>query len=120
MAQLPQFVVREVPLPKELEFYDNQFSGLAISDGNLFLLSESRLQDKAEAKLYSVRLKDLDRKLQDTSYVLPFQKYPLRNLTALRAKMQAAGQQYEGLEAMLIDKNDIYLSVETSTPSTNC
>lgn len=119
-AQQPQFTVRPVSLPKELEFYDNQFSGLAISNGNLFLLSESRLQDKAEAKLYCLKLKDLDRKLLDTAYVLPYQKYPLHHLPALRAKMQAAGQQYEGLEALLIDKNDVYFSVETATPSANC
>jgi hypothetical protein len=67
-----------------------------------------------------VQLADLDRKLIDTTYVLPYQKLPLNNLPALRARMKAAGQDYEGLEAMLIDGNTIYLSVETATPSANC
>ncbi|WP_201981907.1 hypothetical protein [Hymenobacter rubidus] len=120
LAQTPPFTVHPVSLPKELEFYDNQFSGLAISKGQLFLLSESRLQDKAEAKLYTVQLADVDRKLLDTAYVLPYQKLPLNNLPMLRARMKAAGQSYEGLEAMLIDGNKIYLSVETATPSANC
>lgn len=119
-AQRPPFTVHSISLPKELEFYDNQFSGLAVSAGKLFLLSESRLQDRAEAKLYTVQLADLDRKLLDTAYVLPYQKLPLDQLPALRAKMLAAGQQYEGLEAMHIDGNTLYFSVETATPSANC
>ena len=119
-AQAPQFVIRNVPLPKELAYYDNQFSGLAVSAGKLFLLSESRLQDKAEAKLYTVKLSDLDRRLTDTAFALPYQKLPIQHLQALRAKMLAAGQAYEGLEAVLIDGEAIYLSVETATPSANC
>ncbi|RZK97883.1 MAG: hypothetical protein EOO62_27325, partial [Hymenobacter sp.] len=55
-AQQPQFLVHNLHIPKELSYYDNQFSGLAISADKLFLLSESRLQDNAEAKLYTVRL----------------------------------------------------------------
>lgn len=83
-------------------------------------MSESRLQDKAEAKLYTVQLADLDRKLLDTTYVLPYRKLPLVNLAALRTKINALGQSYEGLEAMLIDQNVVYLSVETETRSPDC
>jgi hypothetical protein len=120
LAQQHQFDVRPISLPKELEYYDNQFSGLAVAEGKLLLLSESRLQDKAEAKLYTVALADLDHKLKDTTYVLPYQKLPLTNLAALRAKMKALGQSYEGLEAMVLAKDAIYFSVETATPSNNC
>ncbi|MGI4863189.1 MAG: hypothetical protein ACRYFZ_04650 [Janthinobacterium lividum] len=119
-AQQPQFAVRNLALPKELDYYDNQFSGLYVAKNQLFLMSESRLQDNAEAKLYTVQLADLDRQLADTTYVLPYQKLPIQNLTRLRAKMAAAGQSYEGLEAMLIDQDEVYFSVETATPSTNC
>lgn len=120
LAQQRQFDVHHLSLPKELEYYDNQFSGLAIAGGKLFLLSESRLQDQAEAKLYTVRLADLDRKLTDTAYVLPYQKLPLTNLAVLRARMQALGQRYEGLEALVFDRDAVYFSVETATPSANC
>jgi hypothetical protein len=120
LAQQHQFDVHKLSLPKELEYYDNQFSGLAIAQGKLFLLSESRLQDKAEAKLYTVALADLDRQLADTAYVLPYQKLPLTNLDRMRAKMMALGQSYEGLEAMLFTKDAAYFSVETATPSANC
>jgi hypothetical protein len=120
LAQKPSFTVRPISLPKELEFFDNQFSGLSISRGQLYLLSESRLQDQAEAKLYAVQLANLDRKLQDTTYVLPYQKIKLTGLPVLRARMKAAGQDYEGLEALMIAKDVVYLSVETATPSPNC
>jgi hypothetical protein len=119
-AQAPQFKMRHVPLPKELAYYNNQFSGLAISAGKLFLLSESRLQDSAEAKLYTLALTDLDHQLADTTYALPYHKLPIRHLPAMRARMLAAGQSYEGLEALLIKGQTIYFSVETATPSTNC
>ncbi|TDN40612.1 hypothetical protein E4631_10110 [Hymenobacter sp. UV11] len=119
-AQQPQFTVHNLRLPKEVAYYDNQFSGLAASADKLYLLSESRLQDQAEAKLYTVRLADLDRQLADTTYVLPYQKLPITGLPALRTKMAAAGQRYEGLEAMLLVQDVVYLSVETDTPSSTC
>jgi len=84
------------------------------------LLSESRLQDQAEAKLYTVALADLDRQLADSTYVLPYQKLPLNNLARMQAKMAALGQRYEGLEALLLTKDAAYFSVETTTPSANC
>ncbi len=120
LAQPRQFDVRKLALPKELAYYDNQFSGLAIAQGKLILLSESRLQDQAEAKLYTVALADLDRQLADSTYVLPYQKLPLNNLARMRAKMTALGQRYEGLEALLLTKDAAYFSVETTTPSANC
>ena len=96
LAQQRQFDVRSLSLPKELEYYDNQFSGLYIAQSQLYLLSESRLQDRAEAKLYTVQLADLTRQLADTTYALPYQKLPITGLPALRAQMTAAGQRYEG------------------------
>lgn len=120
LAQHKQFGIHRLALPKELEFYDNQFSGLAISQGQLLLLTECRLPDHAEAKLYAIRLADLDRQLADSTYVLPYQKLLLPNLPALRRKIDALGQRYEGLEALLIDRDVVYLSVETATPSANC
>lgn len=119
-AQQPQFAIHKLRLPSELAYYDNQFSGLATSVDQLYLLSESRLQDQAEAKLYAVRLADLDHQLADTTYALPYRKLPITGLPALRARMAAAGQQYEGLEAILLVQDTVYLSVETDTPSPTC
>jgi hypothetical protein len=120
MAQKPLFQVHHLSLPLELEYFDNQFSGLYIHNGKLFLLSECRLQEGAESKLYAINLFDLDRKIKDTSLVLPFEKYCIENLDVLRGKIEAAGQCYEGLEAILIDTDKVYISVETDTPSSTC
>jgi hypothetical protein len=119
-GQKKGFTVHPVSLPPELSWYDNQFSGLCIHEGKLFLMSESRLEDKAEPKLYAISTSDLDHKLKDTSFVLPYKKYHIYNLEGLREKMKAVGDDYEGLEAIVIDGKDVYLSVETATPSNNC
>ena len=66
-AQKVDFKVRNISLPPEIGYYDNQFSGMYIKDKKLFLMSESRLQDSAEAKLYSIKLKDIERQLADSN-----------------------------------------------------
>ncbi len=119
-AQKKNFSVQKISLPFEISYYDNQFSGLFISHKKLYLMSESRLQDKAEAKLYTLQITDIERKLIDTSFVLPYKKIPIYNLDILRRKMDALGDEYEGLEAMVIKGNDIYFMVETTTESNNC
>src|SRR4051812_43097998 len=82
-GQKKGFTVHPVSLPPELSWYDNQFSGLYIHEGKLFLMSESRLQDKAEPKLYAINTSDLDHKLKDTSFTLPYKKYHIYNLEGL-------------------------------------
>jgi hypothetical protein len=119
-AQYKEFNVVNVSLPAELSFYDNQFSGMYVQKENLYLMSESRLQDNAEAKLYSLKLIDIEKKKTDTDFVLPFKKIAIKNLDKLRNRMFELGDDYEGLEAMTIDGNDIYFTVETATPSNNC
>ncbi|MEQ1553215.1 MAG: hypothetical protein ABL929_03495 [Ferruginibacter sp.] len=119
-AQTPNFVIKNISLPSEISYYDNQFSGLYIQQNKLFLMSESRLQDNAEAKLYAINLTDIDRKIIDTSFILPYKKYKINNLQPLRKLMLDHGDDYEGLEAIVIENNDVYLTVETATPSNNC
>ena len=83
-------------------------------------MSESRLQDSAEAKLYAIKLVDLEHKMIDSAFILPFRKYHIHNLELLRSKIKLKGDEYEGLEAVVIDENMVYFSVETTTPSDNC
>lgn len=115
-----QFTAQEVPLPPEISYYDNQFSSLAVHNGRLFLMSESRLQDGAEGKLYAAPLKGIMKKMRDNAYALQWQKFHLYGLETLRKKIDRDGKAYEGLEAIVIDKNKVYLSVETATPIINC
>ena len=119
-SQNPNFTILDLSLPAEISYFDNQFSGLYIGEDKLFLMSESRLQDKAEAKLYAFSLADLDHKIKDSSFILPYKKYQIYNLDLLREKMKLKGDEYEGLEAIVINGNDVYLTVETVTSSPNC
>ena len=119
-AQDKQFTIHKINLPSELSYYDNQFSGLQIANEKLYLMSESRLQDNQEAKLYAVRLADIEKKLTDTTYVLPYEKIMIAGLDKLAEQMKNEGQVYEGLEAFIIDGNAVYFSVETNTPSPYC
>ncbi len=116
----PTFSVKQISLPAEISFYDNQFSGLAVHDGKLFFMSESRLQDLAEAKLYAISLSDLDHKMADSNFILRYKKFSIYNLDLLRKKMKDKGDDYEGLEAIIMNGEDVYFSVETATPSENC
>ncbi len=119
-AQNKNFTVKNISLPPELSYYDNQFSGLSIYDGKLFLMSESRLQDSAEAKLYSLTISDIEMKMADSNFILPYKKIAIKNLDVLRNKMEELGDEYEGLEAISINEHTVYLTVETTTPSKNC
>ncbi len=120
LAQQKDFTVQKLSLPAEIEYYDNQFSGMYIYKEAVFLMSESRLQDNREAKLYAIKTADVDRKMTDTAFVLPFKKYVIKNLEILRNKMNVLGYDYEGLEAIAIEDNEVYLTVETTTPSNKC
>ncbi len=119
-AQEKGFDVIKIGLPATISYYDNQFSGMFIQNEKLFLLSESRLQDSAEAIVYVLKLADVNRKMLDTNYRMHFDNYLIKNLQLLREKMEALGDVYEGLEAMYMDGDNVYLSVETTTPSKNC
>lgn len=115
-----QFTVHAIKLPADVSYYDNQYSGLYITHGKLYLMSECRLEDRAPAFLTSVYLSDLDKAIQDTAYQPPFTKIPIYGLDVLRGKMTAQSQSYEGLEATVIQNNTVYFSVETATPSGDC
>lgn len=116
-AQTTSFEICHINLPGEISFYDNQFSGLQIAGKKLYLLSECRIQDKREAVIYAIPLPELERAIDDTVYQPRFEKIIIHGLDAPAAVMKQANDHYEGLEAFIIKKNTVYLSVETSTPS---
>lgn len=116
-AQTEAFNIHHIKLPQEIAYYDNQFSGLQIVNKKLYLLSECRIQDKRAAVIYAITLKELEQSLLDTSYQVGFERITIQGLDTLAAIMQQNGQEYEGLEAFVIKKNTVYLSVETNTPS---
>jgi len=119
-AQNPGYTVENISLPTELRDPNNQFSGLQVLNGSLYFLAESRLHEKQEAKMYAVPLADIELHRADSSHPLPYKKHPIIGLDILRNKMTAKGQSYEGLEACILDGANVYLSVETNTPSPFC
>ncbi len=116
----PPLLARTIRLPAELANRDNQFSSLYTYHGQLLLLSESRLQEQAEAKVYGLRLVDLDQQLTGTAEELPFRKYAIRGLDKARARIDSAGAIYEGLEGLTILRDTAYFTIETATVAPNC
>lgn len=119
-SQSKKLSVRKILLPTAISYYDNQFSGLQIADEKIYLMSESRLQDKREAILYTIKLTDINYQLKDSTYTLPYEKIFIYGLDSLAIEMKKNGQQYEGLEAFVIKNQTVYFSVETTTPSSYC
>jgi hypothetical protein len=116
-AQKAPFTIHTIALPKEIADRNNQFSGLHIRNNQLFLLGESRLQERAEAKVYALELSSITaQKSQEVAY----RKYSIRNLDQIRARLDSVGQMYEGLEAMTMLNDVAYFSIETTTPSAYC
>lgn len=119
-AQDKQFIIQTISLPSEISYYNNQFSGLQVANNKLYLLSESRLEDSQETKLYSINLADIEKQFEDSNYKLPYEKIMIHGLNELADRMKNEGQAYEGLEAFIIKDKTVYLSVETNTPSPYC
>ncbi|NVO30538.1 hypothetical protein [Hymenobacter lapidiphilus] len=116
----PRLPTHTIQLPAELAERENQFSGLCTYRGQLLLMSESRLQEQAEAKVYGLALSDLDQQLAGQVGELPFRKYAIRGLADARARIDSAGAIYEGLEGMAMLRDTAYFSVETVTAAPNC
>lgn len=119
-AQDRTFSIYPVKLPPELKEAENQFSGLQLANDQLYLLPECRLQEQHVARLYSIKLSELDQYLKDTSYQYHFSTIPIRGLEKLASRINEQGAEYEGLEAVIIDHRRVYFSVETTTASPFC
>lgn len=119
-AQKAPFTIRTVSLPAEIADRNNQFSGLFIRHNQLLLLSESRLQERAEAKVYALDLPSIQGQLAQQAGVVTYRKYALQHLDQIRARLDSVGQLYEGLEGITMVGNTAYFTIETTTPSAYC
>ena len=119
-AQEAPLSLYQIVLPQEIADRNNQFSGLYIYRNQLLLLSESRLQERAEAKVYGLDLASLDRQLAGQSKELVYRKYTIRGLNKVKAHLDSAGQIYEGLEGLAMLHGAVYFSIETATASAYC
>ncbi|GGG59012.1 hypothetical protein [Hymenobacter glacieicola] len=119
-AQKAPFTMHTLTLPAEIADRNNQFSGLYCRGNQLLLLSESRLQERAEAKVYALDLGSVQAQLAQETQPLTYKKYALVNLDKIRARLDSAGQIYEGLEGLTMLGDVAYFSIETATPSPYC
>lgn len=114
------FKVSKIKLPADISYYDNQFSSLYIAKDNLFLMSECRIEDKSPAFIAYADLHQVNKAIKDSNYTPFFHRIALRGLDTISDILKNRNQVYEGLEAMAIDKNSYYFSIETNTPSDSC
>jgi hypothetical protein len=105
-----------IPLPPEVFYPENQFSGLQISRNNIYFLSENRLQEKHTPQIYFTTSGELTKYQGDSIYVPLFRKIPIVGLESIVKKIK----DYEGFEAFIVRKKDIYFFVETATASPFC
>ena len=109
-----------ISLPPEIRDANKQFSGLHISNNVLYMLPECRLKENQEAVIYAIQLKEIDRSLNEQSGTISYTKYPIIGLEQMFDRMRKMGEKYEGLEAIIVNGQSVYLSIETATPSANC
>ncbi|QES88995.1 hypothetical protein [Rhizosphaericola mali] len=112
--------VHSIKLPANVSYYDNQYSSLYLSDGALFLMSESRLEDNRPAFVDKISTKELQKSIKDSSYTPQSARLPIIGLSNIRMQIDARNQKYEGLEAMAIHGKEFFFSIETDTPSDSC
>jgi hypothetical protein len=117
-GQAATSVVQPINLPEELRSANNQFSGLYKKGNKLWLMSESRVQEKLESVVYAIRLKQLKACIEDSTLTPQFEKIEIVGLEKLVEIMKAQNEVFEGLEAISVKGKNVYLSVETETPST--
>lgn len=119
-AQPAAFKIHDIPLPAQIRYDENQFSGLFVQGKQLFLMPECRLQQGHEAKLYVLNLARFKKNSRDTAFSKRWKKINIHGLDSLRNRIDATGNEFEGLEAIVVEGNTVYLSVETSTASPDC
>ncbi|AHJ96469.1 hypothetical protein [Hymenobacter swuensis] len=119
-AQKAPFTFHTIPLPPEIADKNNQFSGLYLRPNELLLLSESRLQERAEAKVYGINLGSIDNQLAGKAKTVGYRKYSILGLDRIKARIDSACQLYEGLEGLTMLGDDAYFTIETTTASTYC
>lgn len=120
MDTIKTFGIHPINLASQISYYDNQYSGLYIGSDSLYLMSECRLQDNMPAYLDRASLKELQTAVKDSTYVPSFERITINGLDKIRAVINDRKQIYEGLEAMVINANVFYFSIETTEASDSC
>lgn len=119
-CQTSGWQVDSILLVKELRDPANQFSGLLVDGGRLYLLPESRYRKPVqEARLYSISLAHMDSALANSHFAPPFATHPIIGRDKIARRIEAFGDELEGLEAVAMNGNEVFLSAEVASPSIN-
>lgn len=111
------FRVFKINLSDSLAHPENQFSGLTYRNHKLYLLCESRIQENHIARIYSINKKELKKAIADSSYQPAFKTILIKNLDKVKTQIDAGGNLFEGLEAIDVKGKNVWLTIETISPS---
>ncbi|WP_426582833.1 hypothetical protein [Mucilaginibacter sp. R-33] len=122
MAARAQNVYKNIPLPKAINGVNEEFSGVTIYGGRLYL--EPQYGDHKETKLdgtfnlYSIFADSINRVIdgQDTA-LSAYKTISVKGLNLLPDSVKA---NYEGFEAISIANNTVFLSIETDDKYPYC
>lgn len=122
LAARAQNMCKNIPLPKAINGVNEEFSGMTIYGGRLYL--EPQYGDHKETKLdgtfnlYSILADSINRVIdgQDTA-LSAFKTISVKNLNLLPDSVKA---NYEGFEAISIANHTVFLSIETDDKYPYC
>ena len=111
------FKAFKINLSDTLAHPENQFSGLTYRNHKLYLLCESRIQENHIARIYSINKKELKKAIADSTYQPAHKTILIKNLEKVKAQIDAGGNLFEGLEAIDVKGKNVWLTIETISPS---
>ncbi|MFC0516859.1 hypothetical protein ACFFGT_21810 [Mucilaginibacter angelicae] len=117
-----QHVYKNIPLPKNINGVNEEFSGMTIYDNRLYL--EPQYGDHKETKLdgtfnlYSILTDSIGRVVDGRDTALT--AYKIISVKKLNLLPDSVKANYEGFEAISIVNNTVFLSIETDDKYAYC
>nr|WP_199080507.1 hypothetical protein [Pedobacter sp. ASV19] len=105
-----------IPLPQAINSINEEFSGMSLYDNRLYLLPQygSHKESKLDSafNIYSLHTDSVSRVIDGKDTALTaFKTIKVRNLNQLPDSVKAY---YEGFEAIIVLKDQVFLSIETN------
>ncbi|RAJ02383.1 hypothetical protein LX64_03395 [Chitinophaga skermanii] len=105
-----------IPLPAAISSNFYEYSGLAKYNNELLLLPQFKKCTGSDS-LYSISLEDVRKYRTEKTPVTAYKSYSLTNLGEIYNKLSA---EWEGFEAIAVNGNQVWLTVETHDGNPNC
>ena len=119
---LAQTSCQAIPLPADIASVNEEFSGMSIHAGRLYLLPQygSHKESKLDGafSIYSILTDSINRVIEGKDKALSaYRKLRVKNLNLLPEAVKSG---YEGFEAITFIGNEVYLSIETHDQDDYC